>query len=93
MAGYQTSTEELNEEEIDLAAIAGTVLPELDRLRGEFPGCAFLLEMGRFLVGQSGFYLTRVISKKESRGAVFCVCDGGMNHNLAACGLFGMMGY
>lgn len=80
-----------HEQDLDLTAIAQVVIPELDRLRAEFPDTTFLLELGRFLVGQAGFYLARVITKKDSRGATFCLLDGGMNHNLAACGLLGMV--
>jgi len=43
-------------------------------------------ESGRFLVAPSGTYLTRVVDKKQSRGKVFVVCDGGTNHFLGASG-------
>lgn len=49
----------------------------------------FALELGRWLVGEAGVYLTRVIDRKQSRGETFLVCDGGLNHQLAASGNFG----
>lgn len=49
----------------------------------------FVLEPGRFLVGESGIYVTRVIEKKNSRGKIFLIVDGGMNHHLAASGNLG----
>lgn len=53
------------------------------------PGAHYALELGRWLVGESGVYLTRVIDRKESQGQVFLICDGGLHHQLAASGNFG----
>lgn len=39
-----------------------------------------LLESGRFLIGEAGEYITRVIDKKESHGEKFVIIDGGKNH-------------
>ena len=62
---------------------------------GECPGplCAsrFTLELGRWLVGEAGVYLTRVTDRKESRGETFLVTDGGLHHMLAASGNFGQL--
>lgn len=49
-----------------------------------------ILETGRYLVGPYGYFLTRVVNTKSSRGSEVCICDGGMNNHLAACGLMGM---
>jgi len=61
------------------------------RLRGEAPGAHLVIELGRYLVGESGLYVTRVVDRKRSRGQVFLVTDGGMNHHLAASGNFGQV--
>lgn len=62
---------------------------------GECPGplCAsrFTLELGRWLVGEAGVYLTRVTDRKVSRGETFLVTDGGLQHMLAASGNFGQL--
>jgi diaminopimelate decarboxylase len=47
------------------------------------------LELGRWLVGPTGWFLTRVVSEKESKGVSFRICDGGFNNHLAACGMLG----
>lgn len=47
------------------------------------------IELGRYLVGQAGVYLTRVVDRKESHGATFLITDGGLHHQLAASGNFG----
>ncbi len=54
-----------------------------------FTGTEFLIEPGRFLVGEGGVYLARVTDIKVSRGKKFLVIDGGMNHHLAASGNLG----
>jgi len=54
-----------------------------------FAGTQFVVEPGRFLVGEAGIYLARVIDIKFSRGKKFLVLDGGMNHHLAASGNLG----
>ena len=50
-----------------------------------------MLELGRYLVGEAGYFLTRVITTKKSRGSRIAICDGGMNNNLPASGHFGMV--
>ena len=52
------------------------------------PLCAsrFTIELGRWLVGEAGVYLARVIDRKESHGQSFLVTDGGLHHMLVAAG-------
>ena len=50
---------------------------------------AFAIELGRWLVGEAGVYLTRVVDRKDSRGETFLIVDGGLHHQLAASGNFG----
>jgi diaminopimelate decarboxylase len=51
----------------------------------------FAIELGRWLVGEAGVYLTRVIDRKHSNGRTFLVTDGGLHHMLAASGNFGQL--
>jgi len=51
----------------------------------------FALELGRFLVTEAGIYVAKVVSHKESRGKLYFILDGGMNHHLAASGNFGQV--
>jgi diaminopimelate decarboxylase len=51
----------------------------------------FALELGRWLVGEAGVYLTRILDRKLSHGKLFLVTDGGMHHQLAASGNFGQV--
>jgi diaminopimelate decarboxylase len=52
---------------------------------------AFAIELGRWLVGECGVYLTRIVDKKISHGKTFLITDGGMHHQLAASGNFGQV--
>lgn len=78
---------------LDLRAVAAEIGPELDALRqvGRFRDTRLVLELGRYLVGEAGYFLTRVISTKESRGSRIGICDGGLNNHLPASGHFGMV--
>jgi diaminopimelate decarboxylase len=77
---------------LDLPAI-GENLERLlrSKLRPALPDARVLLELGRFIVGECGVYVTRVVDRKESRGKTFLVVDGGMHHQLAASGNFGQV--
>lgn len=60
-----------------------------ERIRPRLAGARVVLELGRYLVGEAGVYLTRVVDRKQSRGTTFLVVDGGMHHQLAASGNLG----
>ena len=61
------------------------------RARKDLPGAHLVIELGRYLVGEAGLYVCRVIDRKISRGQVFLVVDGGMHQNLAASGNLGQV--
>jgi diaminopimelate decarboxylase len=77
---------------LDLRPI-GDNLAELlaQRIRPVLPDTRVAIELGRYLVGECGVYVTRVVDRKESRGKVFVVVDGGLHHQLAASGNFGQV--
>ncbi len=83
----------LEDAPLDLDAVAKGIGEELDALKREpaFADARLVLELGRYLVGEAGYFLTRVISIKESRGHRIAICDGGMNNQLPASGHFGMV--
>jgi diaminopimelate decarboxylase len=51
----------------------------------------FMIEPGRFLVGEAGVYVARINDMKVSRGKKYLILDGGMNHHLAASGNLGQV--
>jgi diaminopimelate decarboxylase len=77
---------------LDLAAVGDNLSGLLtDRLRPALPEARVVVELGRYIVGESGVYVTRVVDRKESRGKTFLVVDGGLHHQLAASGNFGQV--
>jgi diaminopimelate decarboxylase len=68
-----------SDHELDLAGLAEAVSGPLAAFRAEHPQCRLIFESGRFLVAETGVFVTRVVRVKESRGRVFAICDGGMN--------------
>lgn len=74
---------------LDVAAAGALLQPDFQAWRQRFPACTLLFELGRFLVAEAGVYVTRVVDSKASRGKTWVVCDGGLNHQLAAAGTFG----
>ncbi len=79
------------EKRLDLAPIGDNLAGLLERAAREMPQAGFVIELGRYLVGEAGLYVTRVVDRKVSRGQMFLVCDGGLNHQLAASGNFGQV--
>jgi len=45
-----------------------------------FEGRHFVLELGRYLAADSGYFCTEILDIKESRGKRQVVCAGGINH-------------
>jgi diaminopimelate decarboxylase len=79
------------EQRLDLAPIGDNLAMLADRAARELPQAALVIELGRYLVGEAGVYVTRIVDRKVSRGQVFLVTDGGLNHHLAASGNFGQV--
>jgi diaminopimelate decarboxylase len=59
--------------------------------RQRLPEARLVIELGRYLVGEAGVYVCRVVDRKVSRGEVFLVTDGGLHHHLSASGNFGQI--
>lgn len=74
---------------VDVAAVGAALAERFAALPPELEGTEFAIELGRYLVGEAGVYLTRVVDRKESHGQVYLVTDGGLHHQLAASGNFG----
>jgi diaminopimelate decarboxylase len=79
------------EQALELAPIGAALHQLVARAATDFPDAHLVLELGRYLVAPAGRYVTRVVDRKISRGEVFLVCDGGMNHHLAASGNLGQV--
>ena len=71
----------------------GANLAELlqTKIQVQLPEARVVIELGRYIVGECGVYITRIADRKESRGRTFLVVDGGLHHQLAASGNFGQV--
>jgi diaminopimelate decarboxylase len=77
------------DEPLDLAAVGEALHGYVADLPAGFEQTQLCLELGRYLVGEAGVYLCRVIDRKVSHGVTYLVTDGGLHHQLAASGNFG----
>ena len=79
------------ERPLDLAPIGANLAAIADRAARELPEAGLVIELGRYLVGEAGVYVTRIVDRKISRGQVYLVADGGLHHHLSASGNFGQV--
>ena len=79
------------ERPLEVARIGQHLEGLLPGIAHELPQAQVVIELGRYLVGEAGIYVCRVIDRKISRGQVFLVTDGGLHHHLAASGNFGQV--
>jgi len=79
------------EQPLDLAPIGAHLRDIVADAAQRLPGATLVIELGRYLVGEAGVYVCRVVDRKVSRGQVFLVTDGGLHHHLAASGNFGQV--
>lgn len=80
--------------EFDLPALGRAFGPRIAARAKASPklkDAKLIIELGRYLVAESGLYVTRVLDVKESRGTKYVVTDGGMNHHITATGNFGQV--
>ncbi|WP_082964827.1 pyridoxal-dependent decarboxylase, exosortase A system-associated [Mycobacterium sp. ACS1612] len=75
---------------LDLAAIGANLAELIERrIVPTLPEAEVVIELGRYIVGECGIYVTRVVDRKVSRGRTYLVVDGGLHHQMAASGNFG----
>lgn len=77
------------DEALDLAPISAALTKRFANLPESLRDTEFCIELGRYLVGEAGVYLTRIVDRKVSHGTTYLVTDGGLHHQLAASGNFG----
>jgi diaminopimelate decarboxylase len=82
-----------NERELDMEALHEELVALMAEVQAEplLAGTRFLIEPGRYLIGEAGMYVISVTDIKVSRGKTFLITDGGMHHHLAASGNLGQV--
>ncbi len=79
------------EKPLNIEPVGQALEQNLTAFKSRHPNTEVIIELGRYLVGEAGVYLCKVIDKKISRGQTFLVVDGGLHHHLAASGNFGQV--
>lgn len=79
------------EQPLPLAPIGQHLQDIVEEAKRTLPHAELVIELGRYLVGEAGVYVCKVLDRKVSRGQVFLVTDGGLHHHLAASGNFGQV--
>jgi len=79
------------EQRLDPAPIGTHLQQCIDEHSAWLGETKLILELGRYLVGEAGLYVTRIVERKTSRGETFLICDGGMHHHLALSGNLGQV--
>ena len=77
------------DEPLDITAVGHALEGRLATLPASLQDAELFVELGRYIVGEAGVYLTRIVDRKVSHGETYLVTDGGLHHQLAASGNFG----
>jgi diaminopimelate decarboxylase len=77
------------DEPLDIRAVGAALANRFAALPDTLAEAELFIELGRYLVGEAGVYLTRIVDRKDSHGETYLVTDGGLHHQLAASGNFG----
>ncbi|MEO7635114.1 MAG: pyridoxal-dependent decarboxylase, exosortase A system-associated [Sphingomicrobium sp.] len=80
------------EEPLDIDHVANELCETLRHAPDALATTRISLELGRWLVGEAGVYLTRVLDRTTSCGRTFLTVDGGGHHLLGATGCLGERG-
>ena len=75
-----------NETEMDIVAFKNLMKPLFEEFHREYPETRIIMESGRFIIGTSGMFVTRVNNIKVNHGKIFAVADGGTNCHSSAAG-------
>jgi len=76
---------------LDLPAVGRNLAGLMPRVKKALPEARVVIELGRYLVGEAGIYVCRVVDRKFSRGQTYLVTDGGLHHHLVASGNLGVV--
>jgi diaminopimelate decarboxylase len=79
------------ERPLAIEPIGENLRARLPQVKTRLPQAEVVVELGRYLVGEAGIYVCRVLDRKLSKGHVFLITDGGLHHHLAASGNFGQV--
>lgn len=64
---------------LDVEALSRTVAERLDAFKEAHPRTKLLIESGRYAVGKSGVYVSKVLDRKVSRGVTYLILKNTLN--------------
>ena len=76
-----------HEATLDLLELEKGMSPLLSSFKQAFPHTHLIFESGRYLVAESGTFVTQICDVKESHGQKYLITDGGTNCHMAAIGI------
>ncbi len=79
------------EKKLDVAPVAENLKQLIVGRSAAFAKADVVMELGRYLVGEAGYYICQVTDKKVSRGQTYLMTDGGLHHHLSNSGNFGQI--
>ena len=79
------------EKKLDVEPVADNLERLISGRSGGFAKAEVVMELGRYLVGEAGYYICQVTDKKISRGQTYLMTSGGLHHHLSNSGNFGQV--
>ncbi|UUZ96884.1 type III PLP-dependent enzyme [Paenibacillus sp. P25] len=69
---------------LDLTVLKEGLKELWDTFRESLTGIRLAVESGRYLMAESGVFVTRVLYRKESKGNTYLICDGGSHQHASS---------
>lgn len=79
------------ESHLELEAIGENLERLISEYDSVFAKTELIIELGRYLVGECGLYVSSIVDIKVSRDHTFLITDGGLHHHLSNSGNFGQV--
>jgi len=79
------------EQHLDITPVCDNLALLCDNFQQLVKHSEIVMELGRYLVGPAGVYVSEVVDIKQSRGETFVVTNGGLHHHLSNSGNFGQV--
>ena len=79
------------EQTLELVDIAENLQYLLNNRPSSLESAEVIMELGRWLVGEAGYYICQVTDKKISCDQTFLMTNGGLHHHLSNSGNFGQV--
>lgn len=69
----------VNEAPLDMKLLSADISSEIDKFKAKYPNTKLIMETGRYAVGKSGVYVTKVVDRKVSRGKTYLILKNTLN--------------